>query len=68
MVPSQSNIANAAATAESRILTHLPTVAEAPTEVKAQLLTDGPANVSEPEDSTSNWFWLLLEHAGYERW
>ena len=27
-----------------------------------------PADVANNQDDTSEWFWLLLEQSGYERW
>lgn len=68
VVSSHTSHVHTKATMESRTLDQPSTVSEAQTEVKAQLATGGPADVAESEGDNSNWFWLLLEQSGYERW
>lgn len=68
VVSSHTSHVHTKATMESRTLDQPSTVSEAQTEVKAQLATGGPTDVAEPEGDNSNWFWLLLEQSGYERW
>ena len=32
------------------------------------VVVNPPADVANNQDDTSEWFWLLLEQSGYERW
>ena len=44
------------------------TAEEGPIEGKTELGTNTPVDVAQPQDDSSEWFWLLLESTGYERW
>ena len=46
----------------------IPTAEENPSEVKEELVTDTQSNVARTDNGDSEWFWVLLEQAGYERW
>ena len=59
---------NAATTEEAESLGLNPIAEEGPTEGKTELGTNTPADVAQPRDDNSKWFWALLESAGYERW
>ena len=39
-----------------------------PSEVKDEVVVGNPADVAPAEGDSSEWFWLLLEQTGYERW
>lgn len=58
---SEANHANAAAAKEKRAMSYFSTVAGVHPGVKAKPVAVVPADVAEPKDEGSNWFWLLLE-------
>lgn len=69
-VSSEAKNANAAAAAAKRedVPNLSPTAERGPSEEKVELATSTPVDVAQPESESSEWFWLLLEQSGYERW
>ena len=39
-----------------------------PSEVEASLAPNLPVDVTTTQEDISEWFWLLLEQSGFERW
>ena len=63
---SQSNTIQANTNSESSLPALPPTVVESTTEVASRTPTVTTADVPTFEDPTAEWFWLLLQQAGYE--
>ena len=63
---SQSNAIQANTNQESSLPALPPTVVESTTEVTSRTPTVTTADVPTFEDPISEWFWLLLQQAGYE--
>ena len=55
-------------TSEPRITSPLPTSETTPPQVASEPVTEAPAAADVTEEGAADWFWSLLEHAGFERW
>lgn len=66
VLSAETNRVNVAAATAEKVSTSMPTVVGVPLKEKANLLPNTPADVAESE--SSEWFWVLLEQSGYERW
>ena len=44
------------------------TAERSPSKGKDELVTRTPADVAQTESESSEWFWVLLKQAGYEKW
>ena len=66
--PSEAKNTNITAAKSDEELKPSPTAEQGLPEVKDGPVTSIPADVSLAESESSEWFWVLLEQVGYERW